>query len=43
MGLLDTIMGTAVSGYVALKLTNSALEKVFFSQKLPKKSTRLFD
>ena len=32
MGLIDTIFGTAVSGYITFKLTNAALERVFFSR-----------
>ena len=32
MGLIDTIFGTAVSGYVTFKLTNLALERIFFSK-----------
>ena len=32
MGFLDTVMGTAVSGFVAFKMMNFGLEKVFFRQ-----------
>ena len=30
MGLIDAVMGTAVSGYAVFKLTNFTLERVFF-------------
>ena len=32
MGLIDVVVGTAVSGYVTFKLTNKALERIFFSK-----------
>ena len=34
MGLIDVVVGTAVSGYVTFKLTNRALERIFFSQSM---------
>ena len=30
MGIIDAVMGTAVSGYAVFKLTNFTLERVFF-------------
>ena len=30
MGLVDAVMGTAVSGYAVFRLTNMMLERVFF-------------
>ena len=32
MGLIDVVVGTAVSGYMTFKLTNKALERIFFSK-----------
>ena len=34
MGLIDVVVGTAVSGYVTFKLTNRALERIFFSRSM---------
>ena len=34
MGLLDAAVGTVVSGYVAVKLVNRVLEKVFFARRV---------
>ena len=32
MGLIDTVFGTALSGYLGFKLFNTALERLFFTR-----------